>query len=107
MATIANALRPRKALRNRPRSRRRPRPREVGWGGRVLSYCACWELHLRGRLKMLVGRFVLLRNPADRKPTAPGGEPLYKMAALSVGSRRLPGMTQRNVLPIASVPCSG
>jgi hypothetical protein len=35
----------------------------------------------------------------------PGGEPLYKMAALSVATRRLPGMTQRSVLPIASVPC--
>jgi hypothetical protein len=32
----------------------------------------------------------------------PGGEPLYKLAALSVNSRRLPGVTQRNVLPIAS-----
>jgi hypothetical protein len=29
------------------------------------------------------------------------------MAALSVGSRRLPGMTQRNVLPIASVLLRG
>src|ERR1700678_1682624 len=29
------------------------------------------------------------------------------MAALSVTSRRLPGMTQRNVLPIASVPGGG
>jgi hypothetical protein len=29
------------------------------------------------------------------------------MAALSVASRRLPGMTQRNVLPIASIPCGG
>jgi hypothetical protein len=29
------------------------------------------------------------------------------MAALSVSSRRLPGMTQRNVLPIASIPCGG
>jgi hypothetical protein len=37
----------------------------------------------------------------------PGREPLYKMAALSVSSRRLPGITQRNVLPIASVPCGG
>ena len=29
------------------------------------------------------------------------------MAALWVGSRRLPGITQRNVLPIASIPCGG
>ena len=29
------------------------------------------------------------------------------MAALSVNSRRLPGITQRNILPIASVPCGG
>ena len=29
------------------------------------------------------------------------------MAALSVSSRRLPGITQHNVLPIASVPCGG
>jgi hypothetical protein len=29
------------------------------------------------------------------------------MAAIAVGSRRLPGMTQRNVLPIASVPGGG
>jgi hypothetical protein len=29
------------------------------------------------------------------------------MAALSVSSRRLPGMTQRNVLPIASIPWGG
>jgi hypothetical protein len=27
----------------------------------------------------------------------PGGEPLHKMAALSVASRLLPGMTQRDV----------
>jgi hypothetical protein len=33
----------------------------------------------------------------------PGGEPLRSMAALWVASRRLPGMTQRNVLPIASI----
>ena len=38
---------------------------------------------------------------------SPGGEPLYKMAALSVASRRLPGMTQRTVLPIASVLLRG
>jgi hypothetical protein len=37
----------------------------------------------------------------------PGGEPLYKMAALWVSSRRLPGTSQRNVLPIASIPCGG
>ena len=30
---------------------------------------------------------------------ATSGRPLYKMAALSVASRRLPGMTQRNVCP--------
>jgi len=36
-----------------------------------------------------------------------GGEPLYKMAALSVASRRLPGMTQRDVLPIASILLRG
>jgi hypothetical protein len=29
------------------------------------------------------------------------------MAALSVSSRRLPGITQRYVLPIASIPCGG
>jgi hypothetical protein len=29
------------------------------------------------------------------------------MAALSVGSRRLPGIAQRHVLPIASIPCGG
>jgi hypothetical protein len=33
----------------------------------------------------------------------PGGEPLYKMTALSVASRRLPGTSQRNVLPSASI----
>jgi hypothetical protein len=38
---------------------------------------------------------------------APSGRPLYKMAALSVSSRRLPGMTQRNVLPMASIPYGG
>jgi hypothetical protein len=44
---------------------------------------------------------------ADRKPTGLEGEPLYKVAALSVGSRRLPGMTQGNVLPIASISGGG
>ena len=34
---------------------------------------------------------------------ATSGKPLYKVAALSVASRRLLGMTQRNVLPIASI----
>jgi hypothetical protein len=29
----------------------------------------------------------------------PGGEPLYRMAGLSVASRRLPGTTQRKVCP--------
>ena len=29
------------------------------------------------------------------------------MAALSFSSRRLPGITQRNVLPVASIPCGG
>jgi hypothetical protein len=32
------------------------------------------------------------------KPSA-GGEPLCNIADLSFGSRRLPGITQRNVLP--------
>jgi len=46
------------------------------------------------------------RPPGKERGVAcprPGGEPLYKMAALSVASRRLPGITQRKVLPIASV----
>jgi hypothetical protein len=29
------------------------------------------------------------------------------MAALSISSGRLPGITQRNVLPITSIPCGG
>jgi hypothetical protein len=33
--------------------------------------------------------------------------PAWRGAALSVSSRRLPGMTQRNVLPIASIPGGG
>ena len=37
----------------------------------------------------------------------PGGEPLYSMAALWVSSRRLPGTSQRDVLPIPSAPCGG
>jgi len=51
-------------------------------------------------------KIVLVRNPASHAPT-PGGEPLFKMAALSVASRRLPGMTQRKVLPIASILLRG
>jgi hypothetical protein len=51
------------------------------------------------------------RNRRRKEPGVacprPGGEPLYKMAALWVGSRRLPGMTQRNVLPIASILSRG
>ena len=38
---------------------------------------------------------------------ATAGKPLYKMAALSVAGRRLPGMTQRKVLPVASILVSG
>ena len=38
---------------------------------------------------------------------ATAGRPLYKMAALSVASSRLPGTTQRKVLPIASFLLSG
>ena len=40
-----------------------------------------------------------------REAHIPGGEPLLGLLALSVGSRRLPGMTQDKVLPIASVRC--
>jgi hypothetical protein len=44
------------------------------------------------------------KGPMERASLArPGGEPLYKVAALSVSSRRLPGMTQRKILPIASI----
>jgi hypothetical protein len=84
------------------------------------------ELHLAtARLKALTRRFVLalLRNTAShaqglegsqtspRRPKLPilphrlklreatSGKPLYKMAALPVASRRLPGMTQRSVCP--------
>ena len=32
-----------------------------------------------------------------------GGEPLLMLQALSVGSRRLPGITQRDILPNAAV----
>ena len=38
-----------------------------------------------------------------REAHIPGGEPLSVLLALSVGSGRLPGMTQDKVLPIASV----
>jgi hypothetical protein len=41
------------------------------------------------------------RRPKLREATS--GRPLYKMAALPVASGQLPGMTQRKVLPIASV----
>ncbi len=45
---------------------------------------------------------VLVREHGVACP-GPGGEPLYKMAALSVASRRLPRTSQRNVLPIATI----
>ena len=46
-------------------------------------------------------------DPAKHRPEAhiPGGESLLVLLALSVGSRRLPGMNPGQVLPIASVRC--
>ena len=43
-----------------------------------------------------------IRSAFPELPRVAGCRPLYKMAALSIGSGRLPGITQRNVLPIAS-----
>ena len=54
------------------------------------------------RLPSPIASFSSSSEPGVAYPR-PGGEPLYKMAAVSVGSRRLPGMTQPNVLPIASI----
>jgi hypothetical protein len=70
-----------------------------------------WRSRFRGRLLLRVRRRALERESRRPRPPKehrvacpkPGGEPLYKMAALSVVSRRLPGMTQRKVLPTASV----
>jgi hypothetical protein len=78
------------------------------WGGGVLEYCACGELHPPRRIE---GAHQALRSRASKEPGVacprPGGEPLCSLAALWVGSRRLPGTTQRSVLPIASIPCGG
>ena len=63
---------------------------------------------LRSRPRRLLSVTSLrIDKPRWRCHEAPraGGEPLCKMAALSVASRRLPGIAQRNVLPIASILC--
>src|SRR5271156_608662 len=57
---------------------------------------------MRGRLE---GSQTSPRRLKLREATS--GRPLYKMATLSVASGRLPGMTERKVLPIASTSVVG
>jgi hypothetical protein len=70
-----------------------------GWFGEVLEYCAKSELHPRSGLRCWrEPDFAPSSETPDfalslRLREATSGRPLYKMAALSVNSRGLPGIT--------------
>jgi hypothetical protein len=102
---------PSRGLRRRSRPGHRPRPRLRSHGAlEVWSVRVLRQVRIAPHDRGAGATRKALRSPKEHGlivSSRPGGEPLYKMAALWVASRRLPGMTQRKVLPIASIPGGG